>query len=191
MAPKNQPTASENEILRSLTGPEPQRGAEQSAAPEPVNINVPQCTECLRPVIYPNFNAENHAGKHRLPAKTYYHPGGRHIADLRDRRRFSPTLILRPAREYFDAKQQMAIAESQLAAKFSDGKYTTTDAEEQYYLDRHPEPKTGDAGLEMWRSIYLTADQQTNVKKAELADLDRQINERKGLLETVQAGAKG
>lgn len=153
----------------------------------------PTCTVCHKEFGYPDFTCSGQPGNHQLPSKTYYHPGGKHIQDLRDRRRFSPTLILRPACESFHDGQQEA-GSNQLAVTFKDGKYTTSDAQLQYYLDREAEVKSGDAGETMWRSIYLTDQQQANLAKNELAALQsqlRQMKESKDLLEQVKQSVDG
>jgi hypothetical protein len=149
----------------------------------------PICTACGGAIQYPDFSCDGQPGNHQLPLKTYYHLGGAHIQDRRDRRRFSPTLILKPAREYFNRTSQETTAEPQLLAVFSDGKYSTRDAQIQYLLDRHSEVVHGDEGLAQWRKIYLTDEQQTLVMKNEVAELDREIAERKALLDKVKAQA--
>lgn len=125
-------------------------------------------------------------GNHQVASITYYHPGARSVQDQRDRRLFSPIIILLPVYEY-QAEGGKVFKTHGVYAEFSDGKFETNDPEKQWYLDQKGDIQTGTEGLEMWRSIYLTTEQNLGIQKAELADTQRQIKESNSLLEQLKA----
>lgn len=124
-------------------------------------------------------------GKHTVAAITYFHPGARDVQDLRDRRKFAPTIVLMPRYDrVIDGKPVQSRA---LNVQFYDGKLETSDPEVQYLLEEKLDIAWGEGGLRMWREIYLTPEQQGNIAKAELADTQRQIRESNDLLAQVRA----
>lgn len=166
----------------------------EAVEPEEVSPSMGTCLTCKREVRFSaGFTTKAHPGNHQLPMKIYYHPGGAHIRDIRDRRRFSPTLILRPATERFsESSGQYEVRRPQLAVTFHDGKFGTSDAELQYYLDHEAEVQSGDEGKKMWNRIYLTEEQQTSVAKNELEQVQnqlRELRESKSLLEQAKQSA--
>ncbi len=128
------------------------------------------------------------AGNHQVAAKTYYHPGATSIQDQRDRRRFAPDVILLPVYEY-QAEGGKILKTHGVSAHFYDGKFETVDPEQQWYLDQKGDILTGQAGLEMWRTVYLTTEQNLGIQKAELEDVQRQIKESNSLLDQMKAKA--
>lgn len=157
--------------------------------PDDEKPEAPVCRLCGELVAFPDFECHSRPGKHVVPIKTYYHPGAVHLHPVMARRAFRPTLVLKHPIERFDNLQQRAVNESGLSVTCDFGKYSTTNAEEQFYLDRHPELKSGEEGLAMWRSIYLEVAQQSDLAKQELEDVNRQLREQKSLLERTQANA--
>ena len=149
----------------------------------------PICLNCKKVVNYPDFECSAVPGKHRLAPKTYYHEGARHLHPVETRRAFSPTLVLRPAVENFDSRNERVVEKSGLSVTFAHGKYTTSRADEQYYLDRHNECQSGDEGLAMWRSVYLTTAQNLDLGKQQLEEVNRQLREQSSLLEQQKAAA--
>lgn len=157
-----------------------------------------QCVLCKAEVVYDgtdvNFSGfgpcKSRPGKHVVECKTYYHPGARDIQDQRDRRKFAPMMFLKPSYPKVDPKTGLTVNTQGLMVQFGDGKLETDDPEVQFYLDQNPGIASGEAGLAMWREIYLNEHQQTEIAKAELADVQRQIRESQTLLEQVQKNAK-
>jgi hypothetical protein len=121
----------------------------------------------------------------------YYHPGARDIQDQRDRRRFSPDVVLIPGYDYIDPQSGKMTLTRRLHAQFYDGKFETSDPEQQFYLDQKGDIQSGDEGLQMWRSIYLTTDQNLGIQKAELENVTRQLREGNTLLEQLKAKQSG
>lgn len=130
------------------------------------------------------------AGNHVVASTTYYHPGARSIQDRRDRRLFSPDIILLPVYEY-QAEGGKVFKTHGVSAQFADGKFETADPEQQWYLDQKGDILSGAEGLEMWRSIYLTADQNLDISRTELAETHRQIKESNELLANLKAKQQG
>jgi hypothetical protein len=129
-------------------------------------------------------------GNHLVESKTYYHPGARSVADQRDRRLFSPHVILLPVYEY-QAEGGKVFKTHGVDAQFSDGKFETADPEQQWYLDQKGDIISGEAGLSMWRSIYLTETQNLDISRNELAETHRQIKESNELLANLKAKQQG
>lgn len=126
------------------------------------------------------------SGNHEVEPVTYYHPGARSVQDQRDRRLFSPIIILLPVYEY-QAEGGKVFKTHGVDAQFSDGKYETNDPERQWYLDQKGDIMTGPEGLEMWRSVYLTTEQNLGIQKAELVETQRQIKESNSMLADLKA----
>lgn len=160
-----------------------------------------KCTECGEMVDYNGTDekyfgfgpCKKKKGNHTVEAVTYYHPGGKMIQDIRDRRIFSPDIILLPVYEY-QAEGGKILKTHGVSAHFYDGKFETADPEQQWYLDQKGDIQSGDEGLKMWREIYLTPEQNLSIKAAELkqkegelADIDRKIKENNSLLEQLKA----
>jgi hypothetical protein len=158
------------------------------------NIWPRKCTACGETVDYNGEDAKwfgfgpckKKIGNHIVEPVTYYHPGGKGIQDLRDRRIFAPDVILLPVYEY-QAEGGKILKTHGVSAHFYDGKFETADPEQQWYLDQKGGILSGPDGLKMWREIYLTTEQNLHIQKAELEDVQRQIKEGNALLEQVKA----
>lgn len=151
-----------------------------------------RCKVCNAVVEYPNFQCSKQPGRHVVESKTYYHAGSATIQSIRDRRKFSPTIILKHEKQRMD-ENNLIVTEPGIDVQFFDAQYTTADPEEQYYLERlgaKNEIFWGDEGLQMWRRNQLTDAQQVEIQKAELADLTekvRKVKESQDLLAQVKA----
>lgn len=153
-----------------------------------------KCVRCKADVQYdgsdPKFfgfgPCKAKPGNHEVESVTYYHPGARSVQDQRDRRLFSPIIILLPVYEY-QAEGGKVFKTHGVDAQFSDGKFETNDPERQWYLDQKGDIMTGPEGLEMWRSIYLTTEQNLGIQKAELVETQRQIKESNSMLADLKA----
>lgn len=175
----------------------------QTADGHPLPVDGPRCLVCHEVVAYDDhkedsgFNCPKQPGKHTLDSKTYYSLGARHVQNPRDRRLFAPLIVLRPAYELRDPITGRITMTKALHVQFiQGGTYTTSDAEEQYYLDRKQGLLQGDEGLRAWQKVYLTPEQQVKLAKDEVAELEsraRQLREGNALLDQVkrakQAGA--
>lgn len=142
-----------------------------------------KCSLCDAVVEYPDFECKKQPGGHTVPSKTYYHLGGSHIQDQRSRRLFSPNIILVPAYDRADPETGKALSTQGLSVEFADGRFTTSVAREQYYLNkREPTIVSGDEGLKQWNAVYLSPEAQKDIASKELASVQRQIKEANDLL---------
>lgn len=141
-----------------------------------------KCLKCGETVEYPNFKCKKQPGKHTVAEKTYYHTGCSHIASMRDRQMFAPLIILVPGQDRLDPETHKIITDHGLYAQFGQrGILTTVDPEMQYYLDERGFA-SGEEGLQQWRTVYLTPEQNRAVAKDEFAEITRQIQEGKNTL---------
>lgn len=157
-----------------------------------MEIWTKKCIACDEEVKYGAFApCKAKPGNHTLESKTYYHPGARGVADQRDRRNFAPLVILQASYDALDQNTgKFVVKTAGLSVQFFDGKYETDNAELQFHLDNKVGLSSGEEGLKMWREIYLTPEQQTNIAKAELEQLNRRIKEGNDLLAQVKANVK-
>lgn len=141
-----------------------------------------KCLDCNKEFDYPEFQCGKRPGPHKLEAKTYYHPGGQSVQSIRDRGFFGPHIVLVPGTARLNNAngnfERMAAVEVQ----FVKGKFTTSNAEEQYYLDR----KDGLCDEATWEKIYFTPEQQVHRANEKLADITRKIAEQNSLLDQVK-----
>jgi hypothetical protein len=128
-------------------------------------------------------------GHHRVEEKTYYHLGGSHLANLIDRRGWSPMVILRAGTDIVINRGtgEKAISPT-LKVIFMMQKVTTSDPEIQLLLEMKGDRDIvwGKEGEEQWMKTYFTPDQQAARKRAELEALDRKITEQNALLAETQ-----
>jgi hypothetical protein len=143
------------------------------------------CTVCKKDFDYPDFDCTKQIGKHTVEAKTYVHGGSSNIQNIRDRRRFSPTVFLRADTQAITPTGQIVHTDP-LVVEFTDAKYTTGNPEEQYWLETVASKKFpiywGEEGEKVWRENQLSPTQQAEIQRAELADLTRKIKESNDLL---------
>lgn len=149
------------------------------------------CTVCSKEFDYPDFKCKKQPGNHSVESKTYYHLGGREVADPKDRRKFAPVIVLVPSYDYRDPETQKFVKTEGITVQFYDGKYETANAEEQYHLDRKAKSDSamvsGKEGHEQWCAIYLTPQQNIDRQRDELASLQKQVMENSDLLAKVKA----
>ena len=152
-----------------------------------------QCTTCKQEFEYPDWQCSKKPGNHTVEQTIYYHQGGRDIADIRDRVKFGPLVILSPGYEYASPTDPgKRLTTRKLEVKFEGAKYATCDPEEQYFLDRKGF-LTGETGLIEWRRIYWTPERQrqqaeVDIREAneKLQSLNRELREKNTLLDAVQ-----
>jgi len=155
-----------------------------------------ECVHCKAKVEYNGADLEfsgfgpckKKPGKHEVESVTYYHAGARDLQDGRDRRRFAPTVILRPAYDRMVDGKHMTT--NGLSVQFGDGKLETSDPEIQFHVENKPDVAWGPAGLKMWQDIYLSVEQRNNIAQAEnndLAERNRKLREENTLLEQMKA----
>lgn len=142
-----------------------------------------ECLICKQKFEYPDFGCTKQPGNHVVAEKQYFHPGGKTVQSVRDRYFFGPHIVLVPGITRLDNAtgnfQRIAAVE----VDFVRGRFSTTNPEEQYYLDRKP----GLCDEATWENIYLTAEQQVTIAKGKLEDIQRQIKEGNSLLDQVKA----
>jgi hypothetical protein len=147
------------------------------------------CLKCQKTFDYPDWKCSKKPGNHVVEEKTYYHPGASDNPDVKQRRYFSPRITLLPSYESKNPHTGETIKTTECFAQFADGRFNTTDPEQIYYLDEKEFP-TGEEGLALWRSIYLSPEKQADIARAELADTKRQIKENNELLAAEKAKRK-
>lgn len=151
------------------------------------------CLVCKEEFDYPDFACKKRVGNHVVADKTYVHGGSANIQNIRDRRKFSPTVFLRADTEAITASGQIVHTEP-LVVEFSDAKFTTGDPEKQYWLENMAAKKFpiswGEEGEKVWRQNQLNPNQQAELQKAELADLTRKIKESNDLLAQTRSRQK-
>lgn len=160
------------------------------------------CLDCKETVEYDGSNEEylgfgpckKHPGKHRVESVIFYHSGARDIQDQRDRRKFSPQIVLRAGLTKMDESSGVrTVVSKPLMVHFGDGKYETADPEIQFYLYTNAQCATGPEGERMWREIYLNSDQRNAIIDGENKELEaknRKLREDNALLEQVKANQK-
>jgi hypothetical protein len=150
------------------------------------------CETCGNAFSYPDFDCPKQPGKHTVVGKKYYHLGGAHIQNERERRLFQLSLNLKPDLEVRDKVTGMITREPGVLITLDPGgTYETNDPEEQYYLDHKLGMHFGESGKQAWDKVYLTKDQQLTKANAELDDTRRQIRENNILLEDVKKSKTG
>ena len=148
-----------------------------------------RCLACGLEFTYADgFDCAAQPGRHTVESKEYYHLGAGHIQNIRERRKFSPTLNLKSDMEVRDKiTGQISRVEGVLVHFREGGKYETSDPQEQYYLDMHPAVMSGKEGMDAWDRMYLTQDQQTQKAQSQLQELQRQIRDSNALLDRVKS----
>lgn len=160
-----------------------------------------KCVDCQAEINYNGEDLEHlgfgpckkHPGNHRVESITFYHSGARDIQDQRDRRRFSPQIVLLPSYPKVDPKTGLAVPTKGLMVQFYDGKYETDDPAKQFFLLTNAQCAIGPEGERMWREIYLTADQREAIVSAENSQLEaknRKLREENAILEQVKANTR-
>jgi hypothetical protein len=144
------------------------------------------CEACGQIFAYPDFECSKKPGHHLVPLKTYYHLGGGHIQNIRDRNLFTPMLNLKADRDIRDSTGTISHQDGLIITFRPRGLYETTDPEEQYFLDHKVGVAQGPEGLAAWEKMYLTTEQQLTKAKTQLEETQRQIREGNALLDSVK-----
>lgn len=148
------------------------------------------CEVCGKTFSYKDgFDCLSQPGRHSVEPKDYYHLGAGHIQSIRDRRMFAPTLNLRSDMEVRDkVTGQITRLEGVLVHFRESGQYSTSDPQEQYYLDMHPAVVSGREGREAWEKVYFTQQQQLDKANQQLAAVQKEIRENNALLNLQKKG---
>lgn len=146
------------------------------------------CTMCGKTFSYADgFDCDTHPGHHIVDSKKYYHLGGATIQAMKERRQFQVLVNLQADIEVRDkVTGQITRLEGLMVQFHPGGIYETTDPREQYHLDMHPSVFSGDDGLEAWKKVYYTQEQQLHEAQAKLAGLHKEIREETALLDLTK-----
>lgn len=153
-----------------------------------------KCVVCGEEVTYPNWKCKKIPGHHKIAEETYFHLGGSHLQHPRERRGWSPQVILKAGQEITDPRTGAKMLEPTIRVIFAQQQMTTQDPEIQFYLETKNDNVIvwGAEGLKAWQKIYLTQEQQSEMAKAELEGIHKQIADSNALLEQTRARvAKG
>ncbi len=140
-----------------------------------------------------NWQCEKLPGNHKVQEKTYFHLGGSHIQNWRERRGWGPQVILRAGYSVTDPRTGVQSLEPTLRVWFSNQQLTTEDPSIQFLIETKNDNCIGwgEEGRRNWQRIYLTQEQQKDLANAELDSLNKQIRESNALLADVQGRSKG
>lgn len=146
------------------------------------------CTSCEEVIsLKTGFLCAATGGKHIVAMKTFYHLGGKSVADPRQRRLWAPLLICKPGIEKRDPSTGETSTVSGVQVQFEQsGLYHTEDAEKQFYLMTKYELPYGPEGQKLWNQVYLTGDQQKVLLEDQLAKLQKQVDDQNNHLANVQ-----
>jgi len=152
-----------------------------------------KCAVCGEEITFPNWKCKKKPGHHRVTEKTYFHLGGSFLQNWRERRGWSPQILLRAGTEATDALSGQKYVVPTIRVIFSGQQLTTSDPEVQFYLDSKNDDSIvwGDEGRKGWERIYLTPDQQSDLAKIELEKLHKQISDQNALLEQTKSRVAG
>ena len=148
-----------------------------------------KCIACGKDVTYPDWKCPKLPGHHKVAEKVYFHLGGGHIQNPRERRGWSPQIILRAGTEATDTRTGEKYLVPTIRVIFAGQQVTTQDPEIQFYLETKNDNSIvwGDEGLKAWQKNYLTQEQQSEMARAELEGLHKQIADQNTLLEQTRS----
>ncbi len=148
-----------------------------------------KCSVCGEEVTYPNWKCKKMPGHHKVADQTYFHLGGGHLQNWREKRGWSPMVILKAGTEITDPRTGAKMLEATIRVVFAQQQVSTQDPEVQFYLETKNDNSIvwGEEGLKQWQKIYLTQDQQSEMARAELEGLHKQIADQNVLLEQTRA----
>lgn len=152
-----------------------------------------KCEVCHEEITFGKWKCAKRQGNHKSPEKVYFHLGGAHIQHPREKRGWSPAVVLRAGTEATNTLTGEKYLVPTIRVVFSQQTVVTTDPEIQYYLDTKNDLSIawGDEGQRLWQKIYLTPDQQSDLAKAELDRVNTQIREQNALLDSIKGRTKG
>jgi len=152
-----------------------------------------KCTVCGKEVTFGNWKCEKMPGHHKVAEQVYFHLGGGHLQNWRERRGWSPQMILKAGIELTDPRTGAKMLEPTIRVFFAGQQLVTADPELQFYLETKNDQSLawGDEGRKLWEKIYLTPDQQGELAKKELEKLHKQISDQNALLEQTKSRVAG
>lgn len=151
-----------------------------------------KCLQCKKEFQYKDgFDCNEAPGNHKLEPRTYYHFGGAHLSNERERRTWAPQVLLNAPADKLDKESGRMTAQQPIMVQFQNGgQYTTDDCQIQFYLETRTSVGWGDAGAKRWNDIYLTKAQRVDIREAEVAARERKITEENELLAQTRARVK-
>jgi hypothetical protein len=151
------------------------------------------CIACKKEVTYPNWKCEKLPGHHKVQEQIYFHLGGGHIHNPRERRSWSPQVILRAGTEATDTRTGEKYLVPTIRVIFSGQQVATEDPETQFYLETKNDNSIawGPEGKASWDRIYLTVDQQKELAQKDLDRLHKLVADQNTLLEQTKGRVTG
>jgi hypothetical protein len=148
-----------------------------------------KCRVCKEDVTFSNWKCSKLPGHHKVNEQTYFHLGGGHIQNARERRGWSPQVILRAGSEATDTRTGEKYLVPTIRVVFGAQQVTTEDPEIQFYLETKNDNSIawGPEGRKSWDRIYLTPEQQGEIARKELDNLHKQIADQNSLLEQTKS----
>ena len=148
-----------------------------------------KCIVCNKEVSYPDWKCAKLPGHHKVAEEVYFHLGGGHLQNPRERRGWSPQVILRAGNEATDTRTGEKYLVPTIRVVFSGQQVVTNDPEVQFYLQTKNDNSIvwGEEGKKLWDKIYLTPEQQSEIARKQLDDLHKQIEDGNALLEQTKA----
>ena len=112
-----------------------------------------KCVACGKDVTYPDWKCPKLPGHHKVDERVYFHLGGGHIQNPRERRGWSPQIILRAGTEATDTRTGEKYLVPTIRVIFAGQQVTTQDPEIQFYLETKNDNSIvwGDEGLKPGR----------------------------------------
>jgi hypothetical protein len=152
-----------------------------------------KCIACGKEVTYPNWKCEKLPRHHKVAEQTYFHLGGGHIQHPRERRGWSPQVILKAGSEATDTRTGEKYLVSTIRVVFAGQQVTTQDPEVQFYLETKNDNSIawGEEGKARWDAIYLTPDQRAEVARKQLAAVHKELDDANTLLAQTKARVAG
>jgi hypothetical protein len=152
-----------------------------------------KCIACGKEVSYPNWKCEKLPGHHKVAEQVYFHLGGGHIQNPRERRGWSPQVILRAGNEATDTRTNEKYLVPTIRVVFASQQVTTQDPEVQFYLETKNDNSIawGEEGRKRWDAIYLTPDQQAELARTALAAVHKELDDANLLLTQTKARVAG
>lgn len=139
-----------------------------------------------------NWDCKKLPGHHKVQEKIYFHLGGGHLQNLRERRGWSPTVILRAGYAITDPKTGAQMMQPTIRVTFPGQQLATEDPEIQFLVEKKNDKSIawGNEGRREWQRVYLSQEQQKDLANAELESINKQIRDSNALLADVQGRAK-
>ncbi len=152
-----------------------------------------KCLACGEDVTYPNWKCSKRPGHHRVAEVIYFHLGGGHIQHPRERRGWSPQVILKAGYEEIDPRTQQKHLVPTIRVVFAAQQLATEDPEVQFYLETKNDNSIawGPEGKKNWDRIYLTPEQQTEIVKRELENAHKELDDANTLLAQTKQRVAG